>query len=166
MDCKREKVDFKNKNSNMKKLILVLILNLTFNSCGYESQNREKLISSFEDNFGFKPPESIKEIKLKNRGYFDFQVHYMSFTYDPNVLEKIIENDQPLTIAERNNAKFEHIIEELGKDTGIPNWFDLPNQNVDRIYYKNDFLDHTFSEYYLWTEKQTEMTYLYVHFFD
>jgi hypothetical protein len=90
----------------------------------------------------------------------------MSFTYDPNVLKKIIEHDQPLTIAERNNAKFEHIIEELRKDTGIPNWFNLPNQNIDRIYYKNNFLDHTLSEYYLWTEKQTEKTYLYVHFFD
>ncbi len=135
-------------------------------SCAYESQNREKLESSFKDNFGFKLPESIKEIKLKNRSYFDFQVHYMSFTYDSIVLEKIIDHDQPLNIAERNNVKFEHIIEEMEKDSGIPSWFDLPNKNVDRIYYKNDFLDHTFSEYYLWTDRQTEMTYLYVHLFD
>ena len=90
----------------------------------------------------------------------------MSFTYDSNVLEKIIKHDQPLSITENNNVKFGNIIEELDKDTGIPSWFDLPNKNVDRIYYKNDFLDHTFSEYYLWTDKQTEMTYLYVHFFD
>ena len=145
---------------------LTLIILLTSYSCAYESQNREKLESSFEDNFGFKPPESIKEIKLKNRGYFDFQVHYMSFTYDSNVLEKIIKHDQPLSITENNNVKFGNIIEEFDKDTGIPSWFDLPNKNVDRIYYKNDFLDNTFSEYYLWTDKQTEMTYLYVHFFD
>lgn len=92
----------------------VLILFLC-SSCAYESQNREKLESSFEDNFGFKPPESVKEIKLKNRGYFDFQVHYMSFTYDSNVLEKIIAHDQPLNIAESNNIKFGNIVEELKK---------------------------------------------------
>ena len=135
-------------------------------SCAYKSQKREKIESSFEDNFGFKPPESIKKIKLKNRSYFDFQVHYMSFTYDSNVLKKIIEHDQQLNIAESNNVKFGSIIEELKEDAGFPSWFDLPNKNVDRIYYKNDFLDHTFSEYYLWTNKQTEMTNLYVHFFD
>ncbi len=145
---------------------MALIILLISYSCSYESQNRKKLESSFEDNFGFKPPKSIEKIKLKNRGYFDFQVHYMSFTYDSNVLEKIIEHDQPLNFAENNNAKFGNIIEELEKDTGLPSWFDLPNKNVERIYYKNDFLDHTFSEYYLWTDKQTEMIYLYVHFFD
>ncbi|WP_298289112.1 hypothetical protein [uncultured Lutibacter sp.] len=143
-----------------------MIIILMSYSCAYESQNREKLESSFEDNFGFKPPESIKKIKLKNRGYFDFEVHYMSFTYDSNVLKKIIEHDKPLNIAENNNVKFGIIIEELEKDASPPSWFDLPNKNVDRIYYKNDFLDHTFSEYYLWTDKEAEMTYLYVHFFD
>ena len=90
----------------------------------------------------------------------------MSFTYDSNVLEKIIKHDKPLNIAKSNNVKFENITEELKEDPGLPNWFDLPNKNVDRIYFKNDFLDHTFSEYYLWTNKETEMTYLYVHFFD
>ncbi|WP_246431507.1 hypothetical protein [Winogradskyella flava] len=147
------------------KLLILLVLSIS-SSCAYESQNREKLVSSFEDNFGFKPPESIKEIKLKNRGYFDFQVHYMSFTYDSDVLEKIIAHDQPLNVVERNNVKFEIIIEDLKKDPNYPKWFDIPDKNIDRIYYKTDFLDHTFSEYYLWTDKKTAMTYLYVHFFD
>ena len=150
-----------------KYLIHLNVLTLFLGSgCAYESQNREKLISSFEDNFGFKPPESIEKIKLKNRGYFDFEVHYMSFTYDSKVLEKIIKHDQPLNVAENNDVKFETIVEDLEKDVNQPSWLDLPNKNVDRIYYKNDFLDHTFSEYYLWTNKETEMTYLYVHFFD
>ena len=145
---------------------MILIILLSSYGCAYESQNREKLESIFEDNFGFKPPESVKIIKLKNRGYYDFEVQYMSFTYDPNVLEKIIAHDQPLNIAESNNVKFGIIIDDLKKDASPPNWFELPNRNVERIYYKNDFLDHTFSEYYLWTNKKTEMTYLYVHFFD
>ena len=145
---------------------MTLIILVTNYSCAYESQNREKIESSFENDFGFKPPKFVKKIKLKNRGYFDFKVQYMSFTYDSDVLKKIIAHDQPLNIAKTNNVKFRNIVEELEKDTGLPSWFDLPNKNIDRIYYKNDFLDHTFSEYYLWTNKQTEMTYLYVHFFD
>ncbi len=152
----------------MRKYLICLnaLIFLLCSSCAYESQNCEKLISSFEDNFGFKPPESIKKIKLKNRGYFDFEVHYMSFTYDSKVLGKIIAHDQLLNVTESNNVKFETIVEELKKDANPPSWLELPIKNVDRIYYKNDFLDHTFSEYYLWTNKETEMTYLYVHFFD
>ena len=143
-----------------------MIILLTSYGCAYESQNREELKSSFEDNFGFKPPESIKKIKLKNRGYYDFEVQYMSFTYDQNVLKKIIAYDQPLNIAETNSLEFGNIIEKLEKDSNPPSWLDLPNKNVDKIYYKNDFLDHTFSEYYLWTNTETQMTYLYVHLFD
>ncbi len=143
----------------------LLILLLSY-SCAYESQNREKLESSFDDNFGFKPPESIEKIKLKNWGMYDTQVHWMSFTYDQKVLEKIIAHDQPLNIAERNNVKFGIIIKQLKNGAHNPNWLNIPNDNVDRIYYKEDFLDHTFSEYYLWTDKKIEMTYLYVHFFD
>jgi len=36
MDYKREKNDFKNKRVNMKNLILILIINLTLNSCAQE----------------------------------------------------------------------------------------------------------------------------------
>ncbi|MDN5204890.1 hypothetical protein QQ008_26095 [Fulvivirgaceae bacterium BMA10] len=134
--------------------------------CAYESQSREKLVSSFEDNFGFKPPESVEKIKLKNWGMYDTQVHWMSFTYDSKVFEKIIDHDQLLEIAESNSPDFKKIIEELEKDVHHPKWLNLPNENVERIYHKKDFLDHTFSEYYLWTDKEMEMTYLYVHFFD
>jgi hypothetical protein len=50
-------------------------------SCGgsYESQDREELVYSFEDNFGFKPPNSLKEIKLKNWVLRDATVHWMGF---------------------------------------------------------------------------------------
>ena len=145
---------------------MTLLILLVITSCAYESQNREKLVSSFEDNFGFKPPESVEKIKLKNYGIRDAQVHWMSFTHDSKVLGKIIAHDQPLNVAESNNVKFGNIIEDLEKNVNNPKWFKIPNENVDRIYYKNDFLDHTFSEYYLWNNKETKMTYLYVHFFD
>jgi hypothetical protein len=147
------------------KFLILLILILSY-SCAYESQNREELESSFEDNFGFKPPETIKKIKLKNWGMYDTQVHWMSFSYDQKVLKKIIAHDQPLNVAENNSSEYQDIIKNLEKDVHHPKWLKIPNKNTDRIYYKKDFLDHNFSEYYLWTDKETEMTFLYVHFFD
>ena len=146
-------------------MLLFEIYCLTIN-CAIESENREKLESSFKDNFGFKPPKSIEKIKLKNWGMFDSQTHWMSFTYNSKVLGKIITHDQPLNIAENNSSEFQNIIEELEKDTHHPSWLIIPNDKTDRIYYKKDFLDHTFSEYYLWTDKESEMTFLYVNFFD
>ena len=143
-----------------------LLIFLISYGCAYESQNREKLESSFKDNFGFKPPKSIEKIKLKNWGMYDTQIHWMSFTYDSKVSDKIIAHDQPLNIAENNSPEFQNIIEELGEGAHHPNWLIIPDDKTDRIYYKKDFLDHTFSEYYMWTDKQTKMTFLFVHFFD
>jgi hypothetical protein len=97
---------------------------------------------------------------------YDTQVHWMSFTYDSKVLDKIITHDKPLNIAEKNSYEYQNIIGDLKKDVHHPDWLIIPNDKTDRIYYKKDFLDHTFIEYYLWTDKQIEMTFLYVHFFD
>ena len=54
----------------MKKYLICLnaLIFLLCSSCAYESQNREKLISSFEDNFGFKPPESIRKLNSRIEG--------------------------------------------------------------------------------------------------
>ena len=70
-------------------------------------------MTSFEDNFGFKPPSSVKEIKLKNWGYYNTSVHWIAFTYDPIVLNKILVHDQPLDIALKNSFEFSGIIEEI-----------------------------------------------------
>lgn len=145
---------------------MTLFIFLISYSCAIESENREKLESSFKENFGFKPPKSVEKIKLKNWGMFDNKVHWMSFTYDSKVLGKIIAHDKPLKIAENNSSEFKIIIEELKKDAHHPSWLIIPNDKTERIYYKKDFLDHTFSEYYLWTDKQSKTTFLYVNFFD
>ncbi|KAA3437649.1 hypothetical protein [Rufibacter hautae] len=147
------------------KYLILLIVSICY-GCAYESKNREKLTSSFEDNFGFKPPEKVKEIKLKNLAIYDTEAKWMAFTYDSQVFEKIIAHDQPLKIAENNSSEFESIVEELKGSVNNPKWMKIPNEKVARIYYKNDFLDHTFSEYYLWTDCETGLTYLYVSFFN
>ncbi len=153
---------------NKRKTIALLFFLSLFISCvsSYESQDREKLISSFEDNFGFKPPDSVKEINLKNWGLYDTTVQWMAFTYDLNTFKKVTIHDQPLNIALNNTSEFYAIIEEIQKSVNNPDWLDLPNKDTNQIYYKKDFLDHTFSEYYLWTNKETKMTFLFVHYFD
>jgi hypothetical protein len=137
-------------------------------SCGgsIESQDRAELISSFENNFGFKPPNSVKQIKLRNWSLYDATAHWMAFTYDSGVLSRIIAHDQPLKIASGNTFEFLEIVKEIQKNAHNPGWLHLPGAGTDRIYYKKNFLDHTFSEYYLWTGKENEMTFLYVHYFD
>ena len=137
-------------------------------SCGgsIESQDREELISSFEDNFGFNPPNSVREIKLKNWGLYDATAHWMAFTFDSNVVSKIIARDQPLKIAMNNTFEFSEIVKEIQKNAHNPKWLDLPDVGTDQIYYKKNFLGHSFSEYYLWTDKENEMTFFYVHYFD
>lgn len=90
----------------------------------------------------------------------------MAFTYDSKVSDKIIVHDQPLEIAEKNSSQFKEFFEELKKGVNNPKWFITPNESVDRIYYKKSFLDHTFSDYYLWTDNEARITYLHVSFFD
>jgi hypothetical protein len=147
-------------------IFLTLLISLISYSCAFESQNREKLISSFEDNFGFKPPESVEEIKLKNLSIYDTQAHWIAFTYDSKVFENIIVHDQPLEIAEFNSPEFNQIVAALKKGVNNPKWFKIPNEKVKRIYFKKNFLDHTYSDYYMWTDKGIGMTYLHVSFFD
>ena len=146
----------------------ILTLLILFISCGgsYESQDREKLISSFEDNFGFKPPKSVEKIKLKNWGLYDTDVHWMAFTYDSKVLTKIIAHDQPLNIALTNTIAFSGITEKIKESVNNPKWMKLPDVKTDKIYFKKNFLEEkSFSEYYLWTNIESGMTYLYVHSF-
>lgn len=127
------------------KIIIILILTFLtcFISCGasYESEDRKELITSFEDNFRFNPPSTIKKIKLKNWGMYDTDVHWMSFTYDPLVMKKIITNDQKLSFVLNNTSEFNNIIEEIKKSVHNPSWLELPNNSTERIYYKKDFIE-------------------------
>ncbi len=148
--------------------LVILILTFSFESCGgsYESENRDKLISSFEDNFGFQPPNSVEKIKLKNWGLYDTDVHWMAFTYDSSVMEKIIAHDQPLNIALNNTSEFKEITENIKKSVHNPKWLELPNSSTKQIYFKKDFIEEkSFSEYYLWANPESGMTYLFVHSF-
>lgn len=158
---------------NLKKRIVFLVVLTTtlliWNIDLYrtESTDREDLVSAFESNFGFKPPESIKEIKVKNFGIYDSNVHWMAFTYEPSVFNQILAHDQPLEVAYNNTPKYKTIIRKLKENcSNCPNWLEIPNNNVSNIYFKNNFLKHSSSEYYLWIDNKEEMVYLEVSYFD
>ena len=143
-------------------LLALLVFQIDLTSA--EATDREDSVQAFESNFGFKPPNSIEEIKHKNFFLYDASVHWMSFTYDSTSFEAILSHDQPL-IARQNTKEYSEIIAEFSEENpNTPNWFVEPTQNIKVIYYKKDFLDHTFSEYYLW--HSSDMAHLMVHYFD
>jgi hypothetical protein len=132
-----------------------------------ESENREETIAAFESNFGFNPPSAVKEIKVKNFGIHDSDVHWMAFTYESTVFQKVLAHDQPLQIAEKNTQKYNELLGKLKEGcANCPNWLKLPDNETSRIYFKKDFLDKTFSEYYLWIDSKEKMVYLEVSYFD
>jgi hypothetical protein len=162
---------------NLKKRIVFLVVFLVvltttlliwnIDLYGTESTDREDLVSAFESNFGFKPPESIKEIKVKNFSIYDSNVHWMAFTYEPSVFNQILVHEKPLEIAYNNTPKYNKIIKKLKENcSNCPDWLETSNNNVSKIYFKNNFLNHSSSEYYLWLDHKEKMVYLEVSYFD
>jgi hypothetical protein len=145
-------------------LFSVLIWNVDLYAA--ETTDRSDCISAFTGNFGFAPPESIKEIKLKNYVVYDAEGYFMCFTYDSTVFNKILSHDQPLDTAVRSSYKFDQAIESTKKHANTPAWFVCPDSNIEKIYFKENFMDHTYSEYNIWVNKKTNMVYLDVSYFD
>lgn len=136
-------------------------------SCSAETTDREKSIGAFQDNFGFTPPESVKEIWHKNFSMRDAFAHWMAFTYDSIVFNKILTHDQPLDTAFIGTTKYGEINLSLKEGcANCPDWLELPNVNTSKIYFKKDFLNHSSSEYYLWVDSKEKMVYLEVSYFD
>jgi hypothetical protein len=132
-----------------------------------ETENREKARTAFENNFGFAAPDVIREIKLKNFGMYDSNVHWMAFTYDSIVFNKILVHDQPLDTAYSNTPKYIEIVSELKSNcANCPDWLELPNTNAAAIYFKKDLMKHSSSDYYLWVDAARRMTYLRISYFD
>lgn len=147
-------------------IILLPLICLLFLSCASESSNRNKTAIAFEDNFDFEPPKEIKEIRVKNFALRDAFGHWMAFTYDENSLQRILKHDQPLKVAKKGTKEYREFLEELSKGANIPRWFDVKKSSPGQIFYKKDFLDHSFSEYYLFLDQSYEMVYLHVGYFD
>lgn len=140
--------------------LMVYLWNLNLFST--ESTNREDLIPAFESNFGFLPPEEVEEIKLKNYVIYDSDAHWMSFTYDSMVFDRILEHDQPLKLLGQDSVGFESVVNELASNQNNPPWFLVNSRNTNKVYLKEDFLNSTRSEYYLWVDSENNMVNLFV----
>ncbi|MFM7023232.1 MAG: hypothetical protein ACKOXB_09655 [Flavobacteriales bacterium] len=146
--------------------IIFSILIWTIDPSTRETEDRESSVQAFSSNFGFNPPEAVKEIMHKNQSVFDSHLHYMCFTYDSISFQKILAHDQPLDTALRPSRIFYSKVESAKKHTNTPDWFTCPDSKIEKIYFKENFLHHSHSEYYLWINRQTNMVYLYVTYFD
>lgn len=133
-----------------------------------ETSDREEAADAFAQNFGFAPPPEVLEIKLKNVVVGDAFAQWMAFTYTPVVLDRIVAHDQPLTIALKQTRPFQDIVRDVynGKNANRPDWAASPDGRAERIYFKTDFLDHSFSEYQLWVDSTQGMVHLHVSYFD
>lgn len=132
-----------------------------------ESTDREDLVAAFESNFGFTAPESVKEIKVKNYAMLDASGHWMSFTYDSLVFQKIVEADTVLKLADQNSSEFTEAMRETKEGSvNAPEWFDPLSERHMNVYFKKDFMAHTYSAFYLWRNKESNCVQLYVTYFD
>ena len=132
-----------------------------------ETNDKEKEAVAFRENFGFPPPASITEIKVKNFFLYDAGAHWMSFRYDSVVFNKILMHDRPLNTAAIGTPKYEEIRLSLKNGcANCPGWLTLPGNGSSKIYYKKDFMEHTSSEYYLWVDEIEKRVYLAISYFD
>lgn len=131
-----------------------------------ESTDREKLVDAFRSNFGFLPPASVTEIKVKNTTIYDASVHWMTFTFVPSVTEKIIRRDQPLEFLHSGTPEFDRAVARYLDNKNRPAWAVPPRGRTSAILFKKGFLDHISSEYYLWVDTTEALVHLHVTYSD
>ena len=164
---RRKKTSFKVYISLSVVFIIATFFLYTNDLVSGETTDREKATGAFVDNFGFRPPDSVTEIKLKNYDMYDASAHWMAFTYDSIIFSKILTHDQPLDTAFIGTQKYGEINLSLKQGcANCPDWLELPNPNTPKIFFKKDFLNHSSSEYYLWVDTKEKMVYLEVSYFD
>ena len=152
----------------MKQLITYFLISLLFAGCGpVESNDREECASAFKRLLGIEPPETITEIRHAYYYFRDADAHWMTFTNDPTFIDSLIKKDSELRFAETQSSKHREIIRGFEKEhANRPNWFKIPRETTGTILYKEDYLDHTFSEFFLWRDEETNKLFLKVHYFD
>lgn len=131
-----------------------------------ETTDRQKAAEAFHSNFGFYPPSSVRDIKVKNIAIYDAVGHYMSFTHEDWVFADVLAHDSPLLTAPANSPEFKAIEADYEKDANRPEWAVLPAGRTQVIHYKKDFLRHSSSDYYLWVDTVGNMVHLRVSYFD
>jgi hypothetical protein len=151
----------------MRQLFTIFLLVLVVTGCGLvESSDRDECAPAFKELFGFEPPKSVTEIRHAYTYFRDSDAHWMTFTNDPKVLKILVDHDMELRLAITGSPKHDDIVEFLEEKSQYgPNWFLTPDNTTGTIYYKEDYLDHSFSEFFLWTDKKADKVFLHVYYF-
>lgn len=145
--------------------VLALVI-WSFDLFTSETTDRQKGSKAFYSNFGFHPPSSVRDIKVKNIAVYDAVGHYMSFTYEDWVFAEVLAHDQPLQTTTAESREFQEIHDHYEKDRNRPRWAVPPRGRTAVIHYKRDFMHHTSSDYYLWVDTVEHMVHLRVSYFD
>lgn len=145
--------------------VLALII-WSFDIFTSETTDRQQAAEAFYSNFGFHPPSSVRDIKVKNITIRDAVGHYMAFTYEDWVFHDVMMHDQPLQTAKANSSEFNAINADHAKDANRPDWAVLPAGRTNVILYKKDFMRHSYSDYHLWVDTVENMVHLRVSYFD
>lgn len=146
-------------------LVTLFLWNLDLTSS--ESEDLVDTARAFESNFGFPPPASVEEIKVKNFQLHDAYIHWMCFTYDQPTFSAILLREKNLDTALVGTDQYRNLMISLRESmTNAPGWWALPSPGAKRIFHKQNFLDHSFSDYCLWADTASRLIYLQVHYFD
>lgn len=153
----------------MRKLLTIFAVLIMLQGCGgsAESSDREECAPAFERLLGITPPPSIKEIRHNYFVLYDAVAHWMHFTNDVTTIQSIMEKDSLLQVAPMGSSKHSEIVNYFKKkNPNTPSWFIKPERNTSTIYFKEDYMNHTFSELFLWVDKESNIAVLHVHYFD
>lgn len=131
----------------------------SYSMTSQESSSREELVPVFERQFGFTPPNSVKEIKAKKFALYDAEAEWICFTYDSIVLNTIIKKDELLTLASIKSKKA-GILRGLRKNKHRPDWLELPDVETATIYFKQGYLERIQSDFYLWVNQDKTIIYV------
>lgn len=131
-----------------------------------ETTDRLEAAEAFHFDFGFYPPSSVRDIKVKNTVIYDAASHYLAFTYEDWVFYDVLMHEHPLQTAKASSAEFKAIQADYERDQNRPSWAELPAGRTNAILYKRDFMRHSSSDYYLWVDTLEGMVHLRVSYFD
>jgi energy-coupling factor transporter transmembrane protein EcfT len=147
--------------------IILSILVFNYDLSSAESSNRDQIQPYFTSYFGLNIPQNLEIIRAKKWALYDTEAHWMCFSYEASFFNQMISSDSLLSLAKRNTFEYNEIVSQLERgDANHPSWLELPNEDTPVIYFKRDFMNHSFSEYYLWVDESKQMVYFETSYFD
>lgn len=139
-------------------LLFVTLLIVTTNSCvsSYESKDLKRVNEELSAYLNVKLNDTTGKVYVRFEGFRDADERWISIPYKEELWLEL----------RRSNPKLIPYTNALGHIISMdaPKWFNYNKSS--KVFYKQDFLNRTFSELYLWKSDDSKRIYIYVHFFD